>query len=92
MRNVGYSKRGTAAKTNWYFFQRGVKYSVLGPFVLDDGFLDISIVEGAFDADRYFYALEQSVVSAPEAAARGCMLLASFTPWLFARRLRSFRT
>jgi hypothetical protein len=92
MRNVGYSKRGKIAKTNWYFFQRGVKYSVLGPFVLDDGFLDISIVEGAFDADRYFYALEQSVVSAPEAAARGCMLLASFTPWLFARRLRSFRT
>ena len=61
-RRVGYSKRGTIAKTNMYFFHKGVNHSVLGPFVLDEGFLDLSVVQGAFDADAYWYALNQVVV------------------------------
>ena len=42
IRREGYAKRGEVAKTNRYFFHRGTKYSVLGPFVFDEGFLDIS--------------------------------------------------
>lgn len=62
MRNVGYSKRGKIAKTNNYFFHKGVNHSILGPFVLDGGFLDLSVIEGAYDADKYWMALNQVVV------------------------------
>ena len=59
VRNVGYSERGTIAKTNKYFFHKGVNHSVLGPFALDGGFLDLSIVEGAYDADTFWMAFNQ---------------------------------
>jgi len=35
---------------------RSKKYSVLGPFVIDGGFL-----EGGFDSDRFYIAMEQKV-------------------------------
>eukprot|EP00966_Prymnesium_polylepis_P141702 3272201-Prymnesium_polylepis.1 len=49
-RTYGSSKRGTVAKTNRYFFHKGIRYSVLGPFVLNDGFLDMAVVEGGVDS------------------------------------------
>jgi hypothetical protein len=61
IRNVGYSRRGAVAKSNHYFLHRGVNHSILGPFVLDGGFLDLSIVEGAFDTDSFWAALNVSV-------------------------------
>ena len=63
-RRMGYSKRGTIAKTNHYFWSRSKRYSVLGPFVIDGGFLDLCIVEGGFDSDRFYIAMEQKVVRA----------------------------
>ena len=34
---------------------------MLGPFVIDKGFLDLCIVEGAYDKDLFVDALEQCV-------------------------------
>ena len=34
---------------------------MLGPFVIDKGFLDLCIVEGAYDKDLFLDALEQCV-------------------------------
>lgn len=61
-RRVGKSKRGTIAKTNRYFLHCGQNHSALGPFVLDQGFLDIDIVEGAYNSETFLYALIQKVV------------------------------
>ena len=61
-RRVGISKRGARAKSKRMFFHRGKSYSVLGPFTMDEGFLDISVVEGGFDTERFESALEQIVV------------------------------
>ena len=60
-RNVGISKRGRRAKSKM-FFHRGKGHSVLGPFTMDEGFLDLSCVEGGYDADRFHMALHQVVV------------------------------
>jgi hypothetical protein len=61
-RRYGSSKRGTIAKTNYYYFHRGVRYSVLGPFVMDEGFLDSCIIEGGFNSDTFLEALVQVVL------------------------------
>ena len=61
MRSMGYSRRGAIAKTNHYYFHKSKAHSVLGPFVLDDGFLDMSIIEGAFDGERFWEAMNQVV-------------------------------
>ncbi|KOO28125.1 hypothetical protein Ctob_010900 [Chrysochromulina tobinii] len=46
------------------------KYSVLGPFVIDGGFL-----EGGFDSDRFYIAMEQKVRCVMESAhARGILV------------------
>ena len=62
MRTHGYSVRGAIAKTNRYFFHKGNAHSVMGPFVLDGGFLDISTIEGGYDADTFWLAINQKVV------------------------------
>jgi hypothetical protein len=59
-RRMGYSKRGSIAKTNHYFWNRSKRYSVLGPFVID----------GGFDSDRFYIAMEQKVVRAVGRRAR----------------------
>ena len=61
-RRFGSSKRGTIAKTNNYFFHRGTRYSVLGPFVMDEGFLDNCIIEGGFTSEMFLHALVQCVL------------------------------
>jgi hypothetical protein len=48
---------------------RSKKYSVLGPFVIDGGFL-----EGGFDSDRFYIAMEQKVVRAVGRRARSSLL------------------
>jgi hypothetical protein len=53
---------------------RSKKYSVLGPFVIDGGFLDLCIVEGGFDSDRFYIAMEQKVVRAVGRRARSPLL------------------
>merc|ERR1712070_1066299 len=60
-RRVGASKKGTRAKSKRFFFHRGKAYSVLGPFTMDDGFINISVVEGGFDTERFLAVLEQKV-------------------------------
>lgn len=55
-RRVGYSKRGQIAKTDHYFFHHGERCSVLDPFVIDEAFLDICIIEGGFDNDTFYMA------------------------------------
>jgi len=62
LRNVGYAKKGAIAKTNKYFFHKGKSMSVLGPFVFDEGFLDFSIVEGGYDGDLFWSALNVKVL------------------------------
>jgi len=62
-RRVGISKRGRKSKSKRFFFHRGKSYSVLGPFTMEDGFLDISVVEGGYDGDTFFNALVRKVVS-----------------------------
>ena len=64
-RNVGHSKRGTPARSSISFFHRGVRYSVMGPYVLGGGFLDAVIIEGAFTADRFLHALITVVRAIP---------------------------
>jgi hypothetical protein len=61
-RRYGSSKRGKVAKTNRFYFHKGVRYSVLGPFVLDEGFLDLSVVVGGYDCDMFLNALHQVVL------------------------------
>ena len=63
-RRVGYSKAGAAAKTNLFFFHKGRRFSILGPFVLDEGFLEVEVVEGGFNAESYRQAVNKVVVSA----------------------------
>ena len=65
IRNYGRSKRGTVARTNKSFFHRGVNHSVLGPFVFDHGFLDISVIQGAYDNELFWVAFNQVVVRVP---------------------------
>ena len=61
-RRLGHSKRGRIAKTNKYFFQRGKRFSCLGPFALDHGFLSECIIEGAFNSDSFLSALKRCVL------------------------------
>ena len=61
VRRIGHSKRGRRAKTNRYLFNRGRRFSCLGPFVLNHGFLGECIVEGAFNSDSFLAALVQCV-------------------------------
>ena len=61
-RRLGHSKRGRIAKTNRYFFHRGRRFSCLGPFALDHGFLSECIIEGAFNSDLFASALVQCVL------------------------------
>jgi len=61
-RTLGYSKAGRPARSNKFFFHRGKRYSALGPFVLDDGFLDSFVIEGGFDNESFLIALHQCVI------------------------------
>ena len=61
-RRYGHSKKNTPARSNKFFFHRGVRYSVMGPFVLGGGFLDCCIVEGGFTSARFYQALIMNVV------------------------------
>ena len=65
LRRIGKSKRGRPARTKTFFLRGGKRYSVLGPFVLDAGFLDSCIVEGAFNSETFLQALHQCVVRRP---------------------------
>ena len=62
-RTMGHSKRGRVAKTNRYFFHRGRRFSCLGPFALDEGFLSECIIEGGFTKETFLMALVQTVVT-----------------------------
>ena len=60
-RRVGISKRGKRAGGKTTFFHHGVRHSILAPFDLSEGFLDVDVVEGGYNADRFLDALYSTV-------------------------------
>jgi len=61
-RRYGWSKRGQPARSGQHFLLRGQRYSALGPFTLEDGFLDWNIIPGGFDADSFLVGLKNHVL------------------------------
>ena len=63
-RSRGRSKRGTPAVTHLNVLAGGSKKSALGVFT-EEGFIDVHVVDGAFDTDAFFTAIDESVVRLP---------------------------
>ena len=68
-RNRGRSKRGMPAVTHLNILAGGSKKSALGVFT-EEGFIDVHVVDGAFDTDAFFTAVDESVVRLPPCWSR----------------------
>ena len=68
-RNRGRSKRGMPAVTHLNVLAGGSKKSALGVFT-EEGFIDVHVVDGAFDTDAFFTAVDESVVRLPPCWSR----------------------